>query len=116
VNFHLVTRLASDLGQTCQKWIIRYISTFVLYVSRRLTAGMCIHLVGGTIAYKCKFQPTVAGSSTDAEFMAACNVGKMVLFVRSILWDLNVLQEAVTLLYEDNDGCTAMGNAQKPTP
>ena len=48
--------------------------------------------------------------------MAAYDTGKMILFVRSILWDLNIPQEAATLLYEDNDGCTAMGNAQKPTP
>ena len=25
-------------------------------------------------------------------------------------------QEVTTILYEDNDACTAMGNAQKPTP
>jgi hypothetical protein len=40
----------------------------------------------------------------------------MILYIQSILWDLNEPQEAATLLYEDNDGCTAMGNAQKPTP
>ena len=40
----------------------------------------------------------------------------MILFIRSVLWDLDIPQEAATLLYEDNDGCTAMGNAQKPTP
>jgi hypothetical protein len=57
----------------------------------------------------------VAGSSTEAEFMAACDTGKMILFVRSILWDLNIPQEAATLLYKDNNACTAMGNAQKPT-
>jgi hypothetical protein len=37
----------------------------------RLFGGTCIRLAGGTIAYKCKFQPTIAGSSTEAEFMAA---------------------------------------------
>ncbi len=47
--------------------------------------------------------------------MALCDTGKMVLYIQSILWDLNVPQEAATLLYKDNDGCTAMGNAQKPT-
>ncbi len=83
--------------------------------TQRSFGAMCIRLAGGTIAYKCKFQPTVAGSSTEAKFMAACNVGKMILFVQNILWDLNVPQEAATLLYEDNDGCTAMGNAQKLT-
>ena len=44
------------------------------------------------------------------------NTGKMILFVRSILWDLHIPQEAATVLFEDNDGCTAMGNAQKPSP
>jgi hypothetical protein len=39
----------------------------------------------------------------------------MSLFVRSILWDLDIPQEAATIAYEDNDGCTAMANAQKPT-
>jgi hypothetical protein len=48
--------------------------------------------------------------------MAACDTGKMILFIQSILWDLNIPQESATLLYEDNDGCTTMGNAQKPTP
>ncbi len=48
--------------------------------------------------------------------MAACDTGKMILFVRSILWDLNIPQEVATLLHENNDSCTTMGNAQKPTP
>ena len=51
----------------------------------------------------------------EVEFMAACDTAKMILFVRSVLWDLCILQEAATMLYEDNNGCTAMGNAQKPT-
>jgi len=60
--------------------------------------GSCIRLAGGTIAYKSKFHPTVAGSSTEAEFMAAYDTGKMILFDRSILWDLGIPQEAATLL------------------
>jgi hypothetical protein len=48
--------------------------------------------------------------------MAAYDTGKMILFIRSVLWDLGILQEAATILYEDNDPFTAMGNAQKPTP
>ena len=39
----------------------------------------------------------------------------MILFVRSILWDLGVPQTAATIAYEDNDAATAMTNAQKPT-
>ncbi len=77
--------------------------------------SVCMCLAGGTIAYKTKFQPTVAGSPTEAEFMATYDAGKMILFVHSILWDLGIPQEAATLRYEDNDACTAMVNAQKPT-
>jgi hypothetical protein len=40
----------------------------------------------------------------------------MILFIHSVLWDLHIPQEAATVLFEDNDACTAMGNAQKPTP
>ncbi len=59
--------------------------------TRRSFGGVCIRLAGGTIAYKCRFQPTVTGSSTKAEFMAACNTGKTILYIQSILvWDLNI--------------------------
>ena len=78
-------------------------------------AGTCIRLARGTIAYKTQLLKIVAQSSTEAEFMGACHAGKLILFVRSILWDLGIPQSAATLLYEDNDACTAMANAQKPT-
>jgi hypothetical protein len=80
-----------------------------------LFSSICIQLAGGAIAYKTKFQPTVGLSSTEAEFMVACDVGRMSLFIRSVLWDLDIPQKAATIAYKDNDGCTAMGNAQKPT-
>jgi hypothetical protein len=47
--------------------------------------------------------------------MAAYKLGKMHLYVHSILWDLNVPQEAASWLCEDNNACTAIANAQKPT-
>ena len=83
--------------------------------SRRSFTGCCVRMAGGTIAYKTKLQPTVAQSSTEAEFMGACDTGKMLLFIRSILWDLGIPQTAASILYEDNDACIAMANAQKPT-
>jgi hypothetical protein len=84
--------------------------------TRRSFGGICIRLAGGTITYKSKFLLTIAGLSTEAEFMAACDTGKMILFVQSVLWDLGIPQEVATLLFEDANACTAMRNAQKPTP
>jgi hypothetical protein len=43
--------------------------------TQRLFSGICIQLAGGTVAYKTKFQPTVTLSSTEAEFMPACDIG-----------------------------------------
>jgi KUP system potassium uptake protein len=83
--------------------------------TRRSLTGIVIQMAGGTVAYKTKLQVTVAMSSTEAEFMAACDAGKMILFIRSILWDLGIPQQAASVLFEDNDACTAMANAQKPT-
>ena len=77
--------------------------------------GVNMKLAGATVAYKTRLQATVAMSSTEAEFMAAADAGKIALFVRSILMDLDVPQEAATFLYEDNEGAISMGNAQKPT-
>ncbi len=68
------------------------------------------------MGFKTRFQPTVAGSSTEAEFMAAYDLAKMILYIRSIIYDLNIPQAAASVIGEDNDGCTAMANAGKPTP
>jgi hypothetical protein len=99
---HIVHAYADSDWATCVK-------------TRRSFGSAVICLAGGTIVCKSKFQPTVAGSSTEAEFMAAYDTGKMILFVRSVLWDLSIPQEVASILYEDNDACTAMGNVQKPT-
>jgi hypothetical protein len=84
-------------------------------LTRRSTGGVCFRLAGGPIAWKGQLLPTVALSSTEAEFMEATVAGRMSLYIRSIMWDLDIPQEAATILYEDNDGATAMVNAGKPT-
>ena len=84
-------------------------------LTRRFMGGACAHLAGGVVAYKVNLLPTVALSSTEAEFMEATQAGKLLLFCRSVLWDLSIPQTAATIAYEDNDACTSMANAQKPT-
>ena len=69
---------------------------------RKSFTGINIKIAGGTIFYKTKFQDTVALSSTEAEFIAACDAGKVILYVRSILQDLGIDQYEATMLHEDN--------------
>lgn len=82
---------------------------------RRSVSGVAILLGGAVICYKTKYQPTVAGSSTEAEFAAASEAGKMILYLRSILFELGYEQHLPTVLYEDNSGALHMANAQQPT-
>jgi hypothetical protein len=60
-------------------------------------------------------QPTISLSSTEAEFLAASDAGKMALYLRSILDELHVPQTFATLLYEDNRGALLMAHAGQPT-
>ena len=84
-------------------------------VHRKSISGIVIMYAGGVIGYKCKYQDVIAHSSTEAEFTAACDAGKMILFFRSILEDLGYEQLDATVLYEDNNGALMMANAQQPT-
>jgi hypothetical protein len=82
---------------------------------RKSVTGIALMYAGGVIGYRCKFQDTIAHSSTEAEFTAACDAGKLILFFRSLLQDLSIEQPHATILYEDNNGALLMANAQQPT-
>ena len=82
---------------------------------RKSVTGISIKLGGGSIYYKTRFQPTVSLSSTEAEFIAACDAAKVILYVRSILDDLGIEQNKATTLYEDNQGALLMANSGQPT-
>ena len=82
---------------------------------RKSVSGLAIRIAGGTILYKTKFQNCIALSSTEAEFTAACDAGRSILYVRSILDEINMPQDSATPLFIDNNGALLMGNAQQPT-
>jgi hypothetical protein len=82
---------------------------------RRSISGIVFKLAGAAIAWKCRVQPTVSLSSTEAEFLAASDAGKMALYLRSILDELSVSQQFATVIYEDNRGALLMASAAQPT-
>jgi hypothetical protein len=82
---------------------------------RRSISGIAYLLAGGVIAYKTRVQPVISTSSTEAEFVAACDAGKIALYLRSILAELGIPQTQATVLYEDNVGAQLMANAGQPT-
>ena len=82
---------------------------------RKSVTGVTLKLAGGAIIGKTRFQEIIAQSSTEAEFIAAADAGKMILYVRSILEQVGICQEEATVLYEDNQGALLMAQAGQPT-
>lgn len=78
---------------------------------RKSVTGIILHLAGGTILYKTKYQPKIAQSSTEAELTAACDAGKSILFVCSIIQEIGIDQSLATPLYIDNNGALLMPNS-----
>jgi hypothetical protein len=83
--------------------------------NRKSISGIVIMFAGGAIAHKSKYQEVIALSTTEAEFVAACDAAKIILFFHSILDDLGIPQEEARTLLEDNTGALLMANAQQPT-
>jgi len=97
---HLLYALSDSDWASCRK-------------TRNAITGAIIMLAGAAIGYKTKFQKAVALSSTEAEWVAACEVGKMILYFRSLLEDLGQPQHSATIMFEDNRGALFMANAQQ---
>ena len=72
-------------------------------------------LAGAAVFYKTKYQPTVAGSSTEAEFMTESDCGRAVLYLRTILEEIGLPQEEPTPVWADNSGARQMMMAGRPT-
>jgi hypothetical protein len=64
--------------------------------------GMCL------ISWKSKCQKTVAMSSSEAEYMAASNLCKEIIYLRMFLEQLGHKQFKPTVIHEDNNACIAM--------
>ena len=77
--------------------------------------GVVMMLAGAAIYYKTRLQPTVALSSTEAEFVNMTDAGKAALYLRFILEKLGIIQIDPTPICADNRGACLMAKAQKPT-
>ena len=81
--------------------------------TRNAITGGVMMLAGGAVGYRTKYQHFIAHSTTDAEWVSACDIGKMSLYFRSLLDDLGIPQYDATIIYEDNRGALFMANAQQ---
>ena len=71
--------------------------------TRRSTTGYVFTLQGGAISWSSRLQPTVAASTTEAEYMAASYATKEALWLRKLLADIGYVIPTVQLA-GDNQG------------
>jgi len=76
--------------------------------TRRSTTGYVFRMAGGVISWKSKRQPTVALSTTEAEYMAACDATREAISWRTFLAGLGFDMSKPTLIYSDNQGSIAL--------
>lgn len=74
----------------------------------RSDTGYIAFVNGAPISWKCTRQKTIAQSSTEAEYMGACAAVKEAIWFRKLLFDLRLLKQEPTVIYEDNRGCIAL--------
>jgi hypothetical protein len=78
--------------------------------TRRSTTGYVFNVYGGVVAWKSRRQPTVALSTTEAEYMASADPAKQATWLRLLLNDLQLgpPTDMPIPIYNDNNGCIAL--------
>ena len=76
--------------------------------TRRSTTGYCFTLGSGAISWSSKKQPTVALSSTEAEYRAACSGTCEVVWLRRLLGEIGFSQQSPSIVLCDNQSCLAI--------
>ena len=84
-------------------------------LKRRSVTGIAALLCNAAVAYKSKLQPLVASSSTEAEFYAASDAAKMAIYLRSILDEMGMVQDAPTPIGVDNSAVIDISDRSAPT-
>lgn len=70
--------------------------------TRRSTTGFCVFLGSNLVSWCAKRQPTVARSSTEAEYRALAQTAAELTWVNFLLWDIRIPQPGPATVQCDN--------------
>jgi hypothetical protein len=76
--------------------------------TRKSHTGYVLMLNGGAVSWKSTKQKSVSLTTTEAEWYAASEAGKEIVYLCSILFDCGVEQDGPTKMYEDSRAVIAM--------
>lgn len=76
--------------------------------TRRSVTGYCMIIGGGCVSWRARKQAMVATSSTEAEYHAAYEATREIIWLRRLLADFGYEQRGATTLRCDNPGALAL--------
>jgi hypothetical protein len=76
--------------------------------TRKSTTGYVFFIGSGAVSWSSKRQPTVALSTTEAEYMAAVHSGKEAIWFRTLLADLGFPIDGPIPIFADNQSSLAV--------
>jgi len=79
--------------------------------SRRSTTGYVFTFNGGAISWLSKIQPTVAASTTEAQYISAAMAAKEAMWLRRLMGDLTGVTKAVNMKCDNQGAIALMHNA-----
>ena len=81
--------------------------------SRKSRTGYLFKLGDGPISWQSKKQPTVALSTTEAEYLSLSAGLQEALWLRQLLDELGYAQSEPTVMHQDNTGCIELTKSNK---
>jgi hypothetical protein len=76
---------------------------------RRSTTGFVFMIGGGAISWSSKQQPTIALSTTEAEYMANTQATKEAIWITKLMMDLGYMEEKKMMVIQcDNQGAISL--------
>ena len=72
--------------------------------TRRSTTGCVVMLNGGPVTWGSRQQQCVSLSTTEAEYVAACETTRQVVWLRNLFQYIGLVQKTATVLFCDNQG------------
>jgi hypothetical protein len=79
---------------------------------RRSHTGWCFLLFGGVISWQSKCQPTVAASTTEAEYQAAAAAAREALWLRQLFADLGLPCTPLVIRCDNQGALSSLDNPQ----
>jgi hypothetical protein len=80
---------------------------------RRSTSGYIVYMAGGPVSWASRLQGCVSLSTTEAEYVALCEVTKEIVWLQDMLEGLQLYKKETVTVFQDNQSTIALATNSK---